>query len=90
MLWTFFIPIAILFKNNMDSEVILMALTDAQLRASKKYHGKLDDIKMRVPKGEREVLQNHAQSRGESLNAFLYRAANETMARDKENELPSI
>lgn len=60
-----------------------MAQTEAQLRASKKYHDKFDDIKLRVPKGQREVLQNHAQSRGESLNTFLSRAANETMARDQ-------
>lgn len=63
-----------------------MALTEAQANANKKYHQKFDDIKMRVPKGQREILQNHAQSKGESLNAFLCRAANETMFRDKENE----
>lgn len=63
-----------------------MAQTEAQLRASKKYHDKFDDIKLRVPKGQREVLQNHAQSRGESLNTFLSRAANETMARDQKAE----
>lgn len=61
-----------------------MSQTEAQLRASKKYHEKFDDIKLRVPKGQREMLQNHAQSQGESLNAFLSRAATETMARDKE------
>lgn len=63
-----------------------MSQTDAQLRATKKYHGKFDDIKMRVPKGQREVLQNHAQSQGESLNSFLSRAASETMARDKQKQ----
>ena len=63
-----------------------MAQTEAQLRASQKYHDKFDDIKLRVPKGEREIFQNHAQTKGESLNAFLYRAANETMARDKNSE----
>lgn len=61
-----------------------MSQTEAQLRASKKYHEKFDDIKLRVPKGQREVLQDHAQSQGESLNTFLYRAATETMARDRE------
>lgn len=63
-----------------------MALTEAQAAANKKYHQKFDDIKLRVPKGQREVLQNHAQSRGESLNTFLSRAANETMARDQKAE----
>lgn len=59
-----------------------MAQTDAQLRASKKYHDKFDDIKLRVPKGERQILQNHAASQGESLNNFLRRAAHETMEQD--------
>ena len=51
---------------------------------TKKYHQKFDDIKLRVPKGERELLQAHAESQGESLNAFLRRAAKETIARDRE------
>ena len=59
-----------------------MAQTEAQLRASKKYHDKFDDIKLRVPKGERQILQDHAASQGESLNNFLRRAAHETMERD--------
>ena len=60
-----------------------MPLTEARASANKRYQQKFDDIKLRVPKGQREILQNHAQSRGESLNGFLARAANETMARDK-------
>ena len=63
-----------------------MALTEAKANANRKYQQKFDDIKLRVPKGEREIFQNHAQTKGESLNAFLYRAANETMARDKNSE----
>ena len=61
-----------------------MAQTEAQARAVKKYHDKFDDIKMRVPKGERQVLQDHAESQGESLNAFLYRAAKETIEHDNQ------
>ena len=61
-----------------------MPQSDAQSRATKKYQQKFDDIKLRVPKGERELLQAHAESQGESLNAFLRRAAKETIARDRE------
>ena len=61
-----------------------MPQSDAQSRATKKYHQKFDDIKLRVPKGERELLQAHAESQGESLIAFLRRAAKETIARDRE------
>ena len=63
-----------------------MSQTDAQLRATKKYHEKFDDIKLRVPKGERKLLQDHAESQGESLNAFLYRAATEAIERDNKKD----
>ena len=63
-----------------------MAQTEAQLRASQKYHDKLDDIKIRVPKGERKIWQDYAANRGESLNGFVCRAVNETIERDKEKE----
>ena len=43
---------------------------------------KLDEIKLRVLKGEREILKKHAEKMGESVNGFIYRAVKETMARD--------
>lgn len=61
-----------------------MGLTEAQVRAKKKYHDKFDDIKVRVPKGERQVWQDHAASQDESLNGFIIRAVSETMERDLE------
>lgn len=62
-----------------------MATSEAQLKASKKYISeKLDEIRFRVPKGEREILKQHAEKMGESLNKFLYRAVNETMMRDNQ------
>lgn len=62
-----------------------MAQTEARLRASKKYHDKFDDIKVRVPKGERQLWQDHAASQNESLNAFVRRSVKETMERDQNN-----
>lgn len=60
-----------------------MSLTDAQKKANKKYQQeKLDEIKLRVPKGEKERIQTHAAAGGESTNAFIYRAINETIERD--------
>ena len=39
-----------------------MATSKAQLKASKKYISeKLDEIRFRVPKGEREKLKKHAE-----------------------------
>ena len=62
-----------------------MAVSDSRLKANKKYiNTKLDEIKFRVPKGQREIIQAHAASRGESTNAFIFRAIREQMERDEE------
>jgi hypothetical protein len=44
---------------------------------------KLDEIKFRVPKGQKEVYRAHAESMGEKLTPFIIRAINETMEHDK-------
>ena len=63
-----------------------MVQTEAQRRASDKYNReKLDHIHLRMPKGKREIIQNHADTRGESLNGFINRAIDETMERDQAN-----
>lgn len=41
-----------------------------------------DRINLTVPKGEKEKIKAHAESRGESVNAFISRAIDETMTRD--------
>lgn len=62
-----------------------MATPEALRRASKKYdEEKIERIPMRVPKGKKEIIQAHAASQGESVNAFLNRAVDEAMKRDKE------
>lgn len=43
----------------------------AQLQANAKYHEKFDDIKIRVPKGNREKFKEFAESKGKSLNALI-------------------
>lgn len=45
--------------------------TKAQLKSNAKYHAKMDDIKVRVPKGMREYYKNYAESKGKSLNALI-------------------
>ena len=67
-----------------------MASSEAAKRAVKKYdQEKIDRIAMRVPKGKREVIQVHAQEQGESINAFLNRAVDETIERDQEKRKKS-
>lgn len=60
-----------------------MPRSDAMARAIKKYDSeKIDRIIFRVPKGTKEIIKQHATQRGESVNAFLNRAIEETMKRD--------
>ena len=64
-----------------------MPRSDAMDRAIKKYEQeKVDKILFRVPKGTKELVQAHAEKKGESLSAFLNRAIQETMDRDKNSE----
>lgn len=42
-----------------------------------------DRINLTVPKGQKEVIQEHAAARGESVNGFIGRAITETMQRDQ-------
>lgn len=62
-----------------------MPRSEAMDRAIKKYEQeKVDRVIFRVPKGMKEEIQAHAESRGESLAGFLNRAVRETMGRDLE------
>lgn len=64
-----------------------MATSASQLRATKKYlKEKLDEIKFRIPKGQKAVIQQHAAKQGESVNGFILRAVKETMERDNKKE----
>lgn len=55
----------------------------AQQRAVAKYmQQNYDEIKVRVPKGKKDLYRNHAEQRGESLNGFMNRAAEEAVQRD--------
>ena len=57
--------------------------TEAQAKAAKKYLTEsVDDIKIRVPKGQKAVIKSHAEQQGESMNQFVIRAINDTMQRD--------
>jgi len=60
-----------------------MPVSEARRRANEKYNAKAyDQILLRVKKGQKEVIQAHADSRGESMAAFITRAIQETMERD--------
>ena len=56
--------------------------TEAQARAHKKYISQFVEMKIRTTQDRREIIRAHAESRGESVNAFINRAIEETMERD--------
>ena len=57
--------------------------TKAQAKAARKYlKESVEDIKIRVPKGQKAVIKAHADRQQESMNQFVIRAINETMERD--------
>ena len=60
-----------------------MAVSKAQQASVNKYvKNNYDRINVTMPKGKRDVLKAHAEAQGESVNGFINRAIDETMARD--------
>ena len=56
--------------------------TDAQKRANQKYVAKTDQLRIRIPKGEKAKIYDHAESMRESLGQFVIRSLKETIQRD--------
>ena len=55
-----------------------MAYTDAQNRATQKYiRENLEEVRFRVKKGEKAVLQNAAKQAGQSMAQYIIQAVNE-------------
>lgn len=42
-----------------------------------------DRINLTLPKGQKDIIKAHAEGRGESVNAFINRAIDNQMKRDK-------
>ena len=62
-----------------------MPISDARRRANNKWlTERVENVTLRVPKGKRELIQEHATKTGESVNAFINRAIEETIRRDQE------
>ena len=52
-----------------------------------RYNAKAyDDIRLRVPKGEKERIQAFAEANGETVNGFINRLIMEAMGVDKTEE----
>lgn len=62
-----------------------MPVSAAQKKATAKYEQqKYDKVLLRLDKGEKDRIKNHAENRGESINGFVKRAISETIQRDGE------
>lgn len=57
-----------------------MGKTSSQ--AKEKYNAKAyDDIRLRVPKGQKEIIQAYAEAKGETLNGLINRLITEELKR---------
>ncbi len=79
--------ILILCKNPSQGEYSRhRTLTEARKAANKRYIDKFVEVKVRMTPEHRTEVQQHAQEMGESTTAFINRAIDETMARDKKSK----
>lgn len=57
--------------------------TEARKKANEKYlKESVEDIRIRVPKGQKEVVKSHSDKMGESMNAFAIRAITKAISDD--------
>jgi uncharacterized protein (DUF1778 family) len=56
--------------------------TLAQKKAQQRYMEKFARVEVRMTAEKRDAIQAHAAARGESVNAFIGRAIDETIERD--------
>lgn len=64
-----------------------MTISKSQRKAVQKYtKNNYDRLNILTPKGKKEEIKQHAKEYGESLNAFVNRAIDETIKKDKKIE----
>ena len=56
--------------------------TKAHLEGNKRYLEKQDTILIRVPKGKKAEIQNHAQRKDKSLNKYIVDLIDEDMKKE--------
>lgn len=62
----------------------MSGVSKAQQKAVAKYeNANYDKFLVRVPKGKKEIIQEYAKTKGDSLNGFINRLIDEEM---KQNE----
>ena len=66
--------------------ILIHIKVEARSRANKKYNDRFVEIKVRVTPEKRSVIKDHAESMGESATAFINRAIDEAMERDRNSK----
>ena len=57
----------------------------AQIKANNKWIASAyDRINLCIPKGRKDIIKAHAESKGESVNAYINRVIDEALERDGE------
>ena len=51
---------------------------------AKKYLSKFDEVRIRIPAGQKAIWQDHAARAGESLNTYIIKAVETRMDAEKE------
>lgn len=59
-----------------------MSISEAKLKANKKYREKFVYLQIRLTAEERSKIQAHAEVMNESVNTFVHRAIELTMEQD--------
>ena len=63
-----------------------MPVSEAQRKAAAKYLEKLDEMRIRMPKGRKDEIKAHAETQGQSVNSFIIAAIDENMERDRKGD----
>ena len=67
-----------------------MAYDERSKKSTNTYRSKFAFIQIRVPQDTRERISKHADNNGESINAFINRAIDETIQNDIQKEQISL
>ena len=63
--------------------------TEAQAKAAKKYlKESVEDIRNRVPKGQKDIIKAAAENAGESLNTYVRKSIDQRMERETADNDP--
>ena len=65
-------------------------ITPAQIRSYQKYIKGTDEIRVRVPKGTKQLIQEHTKKTVETMQDFIIRSVMVTMIKDEKEQYTQI